>query len=334
MSKPVNKTAIGAFVAVFCVLLFAGIIFFGSISFSNNALQFVIYPEDSVNGLDIGSSVKFKGVKVGSVKSIRMHIDGRSVNDVFVPVIIEIDNTFSTAKDGAFDEAKFADVVRQGLRAKLQLTSVVTGLLYVDLDFVPDSPIVLRGNRELVDLPEIPTIPSNTSQMMKAVGVILQDVADADFSALSAQMRKTVERIDRGLAEIEFEKINGNVVRITDSAAALLEDPELKAASANVSRLLRDIDALTENVSGQVDPVARELRTSLAEMRSTLAEISGAIQTFRKTLTTQQGSIGQELNDALVQINDAARAVRALAEYLQTNLYSDGGDDSAPPTRK
>lgn len=332
MSKPVNKTAIGAFVCVFAALLFACFIFFGSFSFSNDTRQFVIYMSDSVNGLDIGSAVKFKGVKIGSVKSIKMHLEGQRADDLSIPVIIEISNSFDEAAGKHFDEEKFNDAVRQGLRAKLQLTSVVTGLLYVDIDFVPGTPIVLRGNREIIDLPEIPTIQSNTSQMMKAVAVILQDLAEADFSGLSAQLKNTVARIDRGLSEIEFEKINGNVVRITDSAATLLEDPELKDAVANVNRLIKDIDALSANLSAQVDPVTQELKTGLTEMRATLTEISGAIHSFQTTFTTQQGSIGQEFNDALVQINDAARAVRALAEYLQVNLYSSG--ENASPKKK
>lgn len=322
MSKPINKTAIGAFVFVFAVLLFACVVFFGNISFSKNTTQYVIYLEDSVNGLDIGSAVKFKGVQVGSVKSIRMHLEGQRTDDLSIPVIIEINNSFDGETSEHFDEAQLAEVIRQGLRARLQLTSVVTGLLYVDLDFLPGTPVVLRGNRKVIDLPEIPTISSNTAQMMKAVTVILQDLSEANFSALSEQMRETVKRIDDGLACIEFGKINDNVVRLTDSAADLLESPELKDTIVYVNRLLKDIDALSANLSGQIDPVAQELKTSLTELRSTLTEINAAIHGFQKSLTLRQGSLGQEFGDTLVQINDAARAVRALAEYLQVNLYS------------
>lgn len=334
MSKPANKTAIGAFVAVFAILLFAGVVFFGSVSFNNDTTQYVIYLEDSVNGLDIGSAVKFKGVKVGSVKSIKLHLEGQRPDDLAIPVVIEIENSFSGEKSEHFDKERFDEVIRQGLRARIQLTSVVTGLLYVDLDFVPGSPVILRGNGKSVDLPEIPTLPSNTAQMMKAVTLILKDLSTADFSALSAQMKKTIGRLDEGIAEVEFEKINDNVVRLTDSAAALLEDPELKKTVAGLNRLIADINALSENISDQVDPVALEIKTSLAELRTTLSEISGAVSGFQKALKPQQGSIGQELNDALVQINDAARAVRALAEYLQINLYSSGEENPNAAPKK
>ncbi|HIV04616.1 MAG TPA: MCE family protein [Candidatus Spyradosoma merdigallinarum] len=320
MSKPVSKTAVGAFVVVFAVLLFACVVFFGGMSFGKESAQYVIYVRDSINGLDIGSAVKFKGVKVGSVKAVRLRLEGQRSSDLAVPVIIEISRDDEASPLSDFDGEKLERAVRDGLRARIQMTSIVTGLLYVDLDFFPDTPVVLRGSGNAAGLPEIPTIPSNTSQMMKAVTTILEDLSEADFSALSAQMRRTVRRIEDGVAAIEFRKINDNVVRLTDSAATILEDPQLKETLENADRLIRDLDALSASIAGQVDPVAAELKTSLAELRAALADVSAAVGTIQGAFALPQGSLGQELGDVLVQINDAARAVRALAEYLQSGL--------------
>ena len=321
MSKPVNKTAVGAFVVVFAALLFACVVFFGRASFGNDSTQYVIYLRDSVNGLDIGSAVKFKGVKVGSVKAVKLHLEGQRSDDLAVPVIIEIEHSSAT---GDYDREKLLAAIRQGLRARVQLTSVVTGLLYVELDFFPGTVAVFRGNPDIIDLPEIPTIPSNTTEMMKAVSTILKDVSAADFAGLSAQLRETAKRLESGFAEIEFKKINDNVVRITDSAATILEDPELRLLAANVNALIREIDAISASVSAQAEPVAQEIRTSLVELRDTLSEIGGAVSAFRSALSPAQGSLGQELGDVLVQLDDAARSVRALADYLQTHLPADG----------
>lgn len=321
MSKPVNKTAVGAFVVVFAALLFACVVFFGRMSFGQRSSQYVIYLQDSVNGLDIGSAVKFKGVKVGSVKSVKLHLEGQRADDLSVPVIIEIEHSSGAAD---YDREKLLEAIRLGLRARLQVTSVVTGLLYVDLDFFPGTVAVFRGGPDIIDLPEIPTIPSNTTEMMNAVSTILKDVSSADFSGLSAQLRGTAKRLESGLAEIEFKKINDNVVRITDSAATILEDPELRLLAANVNALIREIDALSASVSGQAEPVAKEIRTSLFELRDTLSEIGATVSAFQTALSPNQGSLGQEFSDAIVQINDAARSVRALADYLQAHLSADG----------
>lgn len=324
MSKPVNKTAVGAFSVVFVLLLFVCVVAFGTFSFGSQSTRFVVYLEDSVNGLDIGSAVKFKGVKIGSVRRIHLNFTGQQPESLAVPVEIEIDGEFDGEDAETFQRDHLAGIIERGLRARVQLTSVVTGLLYVDLDFFPGTPAVFRGNRKIIDLPEIPTVQSNTAQLMKAVSTILGDVANADFASLSAQLKKTLERVDAGVSEIEFKKINDNVVRLTDSAATILEDPELKTTIANLNRLIAAVDALSQQVSAQVDPIARELQTSLVQLRATLTEISGAVRNFQNLLTPQQGgSIAMEVGDLLVQINDATRAVRALAEYLQENLVSE-----------
>lgn len=321
MSKPVNKTAVGAFSVIFVLLLFACIVLFGTYSFGTQSARFVVYLEDSVNGLDLGSAVKFKGVKIGSVRRIHLNFTGQEPESLAVPVEIEIDSEFDGEDAETFQHDNLHSLIERGLRARVQLTSVVTGLLYIDLDFFPGTTATFRGNRKIIDLPEIPSVQSNTAQLMKAVSTILGDVANADFAALSAQLRKTLERADKSIGEIEFKKINDNVVRLTDSAAAILEDPELKATVANLNRLIAAVDSLSQQVSAQVDPVAQELQASLAQLRATLTEISGAVKNFQSLLTPQQGnSIAAEVGDLLVQINDATRAVRALAEYLQENL--------------
>ncbi len=317
MSKPVSKTAIGAFVVIFAVLLFACVVFFGRASFGNDSAQYVIYLRDSVNGLDIGSAVKFKGVKVGSVKAVNLHLEGQRSDDLAVPVIIEIEH--SPATEG-YNREHLLEAIRLGLRARVQLTSIVTGLLYVDLDFFPGTIAVFRGNPNVIDLPEIPTIPSNTTELMNAVSTILKDVSAADFAGLSAQLRETAKRLECGISEIEFKRINDNVVRITDSAATILEDPELRRLATNVNALICEIDTLSASVSAQAEPVAQEIRTSLAELRATLSEIGGAVSAFRTSFSPKQGALGQEFGDALVQVNDAARAVRALADRLQTEI--------------
>ena len=322
MSHSSNKTAIGIFTVVFAVLLLASIIFFGKYSFNRDKAQFVIYFSDSLNGLDVGSAVKFKGVKVGSVKSIKMQLSGSRAEDLTVPVIIEIDHSNTNTPNESLRREKLDEAILQGLRARLQLTSIVTGLLYVDLDFMPGTPIILHREAKDFDFPEIPTIPSNTSQMVKAVSTILQDLSNAKFSELSEQLKQTATRINQGLAEIEFQKINENVVRITESAATLLEDPELKAVVTNVNRLIQNIDTLSSDIAVQVDPLSQEIRKSLSELRATLSDVSLAIQNFQALITPRQGSLGQEFGDTLTQINDAARAVRALADFLQVQLSS------------
>ena len=125
----------------------------------------------SVNGLRIGAPVKIKGVEIGSVKDIRLLVGQGTAADK-IPVIIEIDlkklirRGAAVAAETAVDpEAMQKVIVDRGLRGQLEMESLVTGLLFVALDFFPDTPInlVQQANGDY-EYPEIPTLPTTLEQ--------------------------------------------------------------------------------------------------------------------------------------------------------------------------
>jgi hypothetical protein len=117
---------------------------------------------ESVNGLEVGAPVKFQGVPVGSVTQLLIQIE-LSDKTFEVPVQYEIDLTRLTSQAGTFvnlkDEAVLRQQINDGLRAQLQMESIVTGQLYVELTYRPDAPQPDLGERS-TNYPEIPTTPS------------------------------------------------------------------------------------------------------------------------------------------------------------------------------
>ena len=75
MSKQANKTLIGAFVVGATALVIAGILIFGSGDFFAERPKFVMFFEGSVNGLNVGAPVTFKGVKIGTVKEVNLYFN-------------------------------------------------------------------------------------------------------------------------------------------------------------------------------------------------------------------------------------------------------------------
>ena len=147
MNKKISPALIGAFVLGAVGLLVIAILVFGSGRLFRQTKEFVLYFDNSVNGLRVGAPVKFKGVEIGSVKDIRLQLEkNQELNKI--PVIIEIDLEKLTSRGAtavvaenreSFQEA----IVERGLRGQLLMESLVTGLLYVGLDFFPDTPIRL-----------------------------------------------------------------------------------------------------------------------------------------------------------------------------------------------
>jgi paraquat-inducible protein B len=169
MSKPVSKTLIGAFVVGALVLAVAGIALFGSGKFLAKRPKLVMFFSGSVNGLTVGSPLQFRGVKIGNVTEIRAQFNPKDLTFA-IPVYVEFDpESISVPEElkAAAEEGKFPlikQLVNKGLKAQLRLKSIITGQLYIDVDFHPDQPIRLVGleKRYL----EIPTIQSPTEVLM------------------------------------------------------------------------------------------------------------------------------------------------------------------------
>ena len=128
MGQRINPTLIGAFVLGALALLILAVIAFGSGQLFRKTQEFVLYFGGSVNGLRIGAPVKFMGVEVGSVKDIRLEMQG--ANGVhMIPVIIEIDPEKLTSRGGTgkvlSDPEELKAAIDNGLRGQLQLESFV-----------------------------------------------------------------------------------------------------------------------------------------------------------------------------------------------------------------
>ncbi len=136
MSKPANKTVIGIFVVVALVLVVGAVLILGSGKFFKNYPKFVMYFQGSVKGLAVGAPVNFRGVKIGTVTNIKMLLNPKDLS-MIIPVYIEIEpDTIQTMEGSPSLETivkesgkaqLMPDMIKRGLRAQLEMQSIVTG---------------------------------------------------------------------------------------------------------------------------------------------------------------------------------------------------------------
>ena len=175
MSKPANKTMIGTFVVVAVVLAVAAVVLFGSGKFFQQTERWIVFFEGSVKGLNVGSPVVFRGVQIGQVTDIIVGFDTAKI-EVIIPVIFEIDP--EKFKDIGLrversDEEMVRALIERGLRAQLQMQSMVTGQLVINIDFLPNTEARLKGLDRFADkitlegLNEIPSVPTPMQRLEK-----------------------------------------------------------------------------------------------------------------------------------------------------------------------
>ncbi len=139
MKTKVSPAIIGAFVIGAFALGIIAILTFGGVSFFSKPQRFVVYFDEPIQGLDLGSPVKLRGVRVGRVVDHYVRYDEKT-NHSAVVVVCELtknklEDTHGTDID-VTKRAQLQQLVDRGLRAQLGVLGLATGLLFVELDFL------------------------------------------------------------------------------------------------------------------------------------------------------------------------------------------------------
>ncbi len=321
MSVRAKPTLIGLFVTGAAMLAVAAVVVFGGGKLFNHQEKFIIYFTDSVNGLSVGSAVKFKGVQIGQVSSILIHYDQDENNTDAIPVIISIDITHLRKDLGEdmdlSDPAVFNKVVTAGLRARLEMQSFVTNQLYIGLDDVdpppPFKPVSLSHTYK-----EIPSIPSGLSEAMQSVTTALANLSKVDFSDMANKIDHLADELTQSVDQLNLKEINDTLITAGKNLNDILTDPKIKESLDKLGTTLDDLDRLTTSVNQQVQPLTDEIQTTAKSARDTLDQINQTLSSVREVIAPDS-ALRSELDKTLIEITNAARSLRILSEFLEAN---------------
>ena len=212
--------------------------------------EFVIFFSDSVRGLEKGAEVDFKGIVLGKVTNIKLDFN-KDNKKIRIPVTISIDykkiffkKTKKERKQLIASRRKRIDnLIKQGMRAQLKTGNMLTGQLYVSLDFYPDAkPYTMNWDEEY---PEIPSVAGALGVITNGIGSLLKkaDAVMTQVEELTAKLNNNFEPQLTGTlvqAENTLLSIQGTLA----SDSALQQD--LHTALREFTKASRSIKALTD----------------------------------------------------------------------------------------
>ena len=303
MSKKANPTVIGAFIVAGVVLGVTGLIVFSSGNLFSKKQKYILYFEGSVKGMNKGAPVQLKGVTIGSVVDVYIS-HNQEIGDNSSPVLIEIDEAMLREKTDLrvdiSDKDKIKHYVARGLRAKLDAASFVTGVLMVQFDFMEDAPppIYHQLKPEYVELPTAPT----TIQML------LANLGKIDLPGMADKLNSILSRLDSTLGDLDVKSINAGVTNLLASVNRTVSSPELTNAIASLNRTINDFGALAKKID----------TNTLVQLQATLTDLRAALQGV-SAMTAPDSPVQYELTGALEQLNNAARSITELTEFLKRN---------------
>lgn len=306
MATEARKLRVGIFVIVAILIGLGAAIWLGASRYLADESQAVTYFSESVQGLDPGAAVKYRGVPAGRVEHIEIAPDGD-----LIEVVMSIDN-------------RYAEMLVQDptLRAQLQLSGI-TGLRYIEIDRQTGE--ALENVPVLSFEPEYPLIPSTPSQF-KAIQEALEDiygkVMSVDLEGISHDVRATLQAADQLLRDERVQTIVNNLANMSETA----------------SRVTINLEKATDGV--RLEPVVGELRQATSEakslladlrqgetgrdLRSALREVDGLARSGQTFVIDLQGLV-ERLNRTTDNLQQLTNALRQQPSSL---LFSD-----PPPTR-
>ena len=311
MSKKANPTIIGLFFAIGLALAVTGLLIFSSRSLFHPQHKTIVYFNASLKGLNPGAPVKFRGVTIGSVVDILIR-HNQAATDFSMPVVIAIDKKLAQLKSDEQlrigDKANLDQVIGQGLRARLDSESLVTGVLYVALDIIPDAaPPAFHQIK-----PEYQEIPSVTSDLQQ----LMASVAHLNLQGLSEKLGGILTHGDLILSQLDMPAINAGVTNLLGSANHVVAAPDLTNSLTSLRRTLDQADVLVRHVDGRVGPLVDSATNTLNDARKTLANLRVGLQNI-SDLVGPDSAVRPGLAQALEELGSASRSVADLAELLK-----------------
>lgn len=301
MATEAHKFRVGLFVITATVIGLGVAIWLGASHFFETNLRLATYFTESVQGLEPGAAVKYRGVPSGRVEEIRVAPDG-----VLIEVVMSLD--VSIAQSMKEDET---------LRAQLQLTGI-TGLRYVEINRHTGES--LQRYPKLSFEPPYPVIPSTPSTFIAvqdALEELYKRVVSIDFAGISVDIRNTLQAADGLLSDPRLQEIVGHVNEVSASTARVAK---------NVDNMTRDVDL--EPAITNLTEASAEARALFADLHSGEAgrELREALrQVDRLAVVAQQFIVG--LQQTTERLDRTVGALERVAEDVRQQpsrlLFSD-----------
>jgi paraquat-inducible protein B len=296
MSRRANPAAVGAFVLASLAILVAGVLVFGGGRFFRRTIRYAVFFEESVNGLAVGSAVKVAGVPVGRVIEIDAIVDAREWT-VVTEAVIELDLDRLTRRGVSVDEhIPHRELIAHGLRARLEMQSILTGQLYVDLSFRPDTPAELAGRE--TRYPEIPSLPTTVQEIEAEVRQVLAKLAALPLDEL-------VKKLDTALTGVDRIMNDPSIPRALEG---------LDAALVDTRRAMQGIAELSQQARGEIGPLARTATAALEDTRRTLEDVRAQL--------SSGSPLSYQLSATLKELDRTLEAIRLMAQQIERDPQS------------
>jgi paraquat-inducible protein B len=239
--------------------------------------------DGSVRGLSVGAPLDFRGVTIGEVVRIGVSIDPKTLT-FRMPVEVKLfprrllarqfaGNKVEAAESEEVRWGRMKQFVDRGLRAQLRSGNLLTGQLYVAIDFFPDAA------KATIDLakrpPEIPTIPGTFEELQTMLAGIVKKLDKLQIEEIGGDARKVLASLNETLKGVDvlLKSVDAGVV------------PDLRRTLDTASQTLKSAEGTLKSAEGtlsSVSPLQADLQQTLSELNRTLTAVRALVEMLQQ----------------------------------------------------
>lgn len=275
MASQKAKFSVGLFVLAGVGIALAGILWIGMTSLFQEGERYVTYFNESVQGLDVDSPVKYRGVSVGRVEKIGVAPDSK-----LIEVVLKIES---------------GQELEEGIVAQLKNVGI-TGLMFVELDQQePGKPV--RSPK--LDFPTkhkvLPSKPSDISELLKGIDDVIKQFKSFDLKGISDKLKGTLDKTMEALGKVEQAIVDAEVKTISGGIQETLSDVNHILNPDRWNRIILSMEEAVVTVNQLLQDAGRTVSTA----GGAVARVDGIVRDKREVIVEALDEFGQ----AMVQAN-------------------------------
>lgn len=250
-------------------------------------IDYLMFFKDSIRGLQAGAPVEFRGIRLGTVSKVPAMMPGMEQaldNDYRIPVLVRIEPERLASQLGEMPDMKshINELLKSGLRGSLKTGNLVTGALYIDMDFYPKAPPV-TGVRRYGGYEIIPTVSGGLAQIQQRLMDTLDKINNLPLNPMIEQATNSLNETQRTMRRLQTTLDNLNKITASQSAQQL---------PADMQKTLRELNRSMQGFQ----PGSAAYNKMVADMQR-LDQVLRELQPVLKTLNTKSNALVFEAKD-------------------------------------
>ncbi|MFH2059118.1 MAG: MlaD family protein [Pseudomonadota bacterium] len=313
MTQKTNYFKLGLFVIIATALLAVFLIIFGAGDFFKKELLAETCFNESVQGLSIGSEVKYKGIKIGSVKSITSAARIYQTKSDYVLVIISLEESISLGQTGKTAKVRIQNAIQDGLTIKIAFKGL-TGAAYLETDYTT------IDTKELLKIAWSPRniyIPSQQSKMKQfgdSINQILDSLAAINMKGMTLDIQSLLKTLNQKVNDVDMKNISGLVASLLTE----IKDTNTKVSGALGSPRLKQLMDDAQVSFSEIRTIVEAAKTPLNQAIMDFQKAAGSTRTLTTGFETQ---LGPKIGSLATSLDKLMKSLSATSDLLENLVW-------------